>query len=58
MELIQQFQRESWIVFTENKKQANAFNDIINKKGFRSALYNTDLDNQERAENLDKFKSL
>ena len=58
VELIQQFQRESWIVFTENKKQANAFNDIINKKGFRSALYNTDLDNQERAENLDKFKSL
>lgn len=58
VELIQQFQRESWIVFTENKKQANAFNDIINKKGFRSALYNTDLDNQERAENLDKFKNL
>ena len=34
VELIQKYKRESWIVFTENKKQAKDFNKIINKKGY------------------------
>ena len=56
VDLIQKYKRESWIVFTENKKQAKEFNKIINTKGFKSALYNTDLDSGERLENLNKFK--
>jgi DNA or RNA helicases of superfamily II len=56
VDLIQKYRRESWIVFTENKKQAKEFNKIINTKGFKSALYNTDLDSGERLENLNKFK--
>jgi len=56
VDLIQKYKRESWIVFTENKKQAKEFNKIINTKGFKSALYNTDLDSAERLENLNKFK--
>ena len=56
VDLIQKYKRESWIVFTENKKQAKEFNKIINTKGFKSALYNTDLDSTERLENLNKFK--
>ena len=57
VELLQKHKRESWIVFTENKKQAKEFNKIINKKGYKSAIYNTDLDNAEREENLNNFKS-
>ncbi len=57
IELLQKFKRESWIVFTENKKQANEFNKIINTKGYKSGLYNTDLDNSEREKNLGEFKS-
>ncbi|MDC0536478.1 DEAD/DEAH box helicase [Gammaproteobacteria bacterium] len=57
VELIQKHKRDSWIVFTENKKQAKEFNKIINKKGYKSAIYNTDLDNAEREENLNNFKN-
>ena len=57
VELLQKHKRDSWIVFTENKKQAKEFNKIINKKGYRSAIYNTDLDNAEREENLNNFKA-
>ena len=57
VELLQKHKRESWIVFTENKKQAKEFNKIINTKGYKSAIYNTDLDNAEREENLNSFKS-
>ena len=57
LELIQKYKRESWIVFTENKKQAKEFNNVINKKGFKSGIYNTDLNDDERQENLDAFKS-
>ena len=57
VELLQKHKRDSWIVFTENKKQAKEFNKIINKKGYKSAIYNTDLDNAEREENLNNFKS-
>jgi superfamily II DNA or RNA helicase len=57
VELLQKHKRDSWIVFTENKKQAKEFNKIINKKGYESAIYNTDLDNAEREENLNNFKS-
>ena len=57
VELLQKHKRDSWIVFTENKKQAKEFNKIINKKGYRSAIYNTDLDNAEREENLNNFKT-
>ena len=44
IELLQKYKRDSWIVFTENKKQAKEFNAIINTKGYKSAIYNTDLD--------------
>jgi superfamily II DNA or RNA helicase len=57
VELLQKHKRDSWIVFTENKKQAKEFNKIINKKGYKSAIYNTDLDNAEREENLNNFKN-
>jgi superfamily II DNA or RNA helicase len=57
VELLQKHKRDSWIVFTENKKQAKEFNKIINKKGYKSAIYNTDLDNNERGVNLNNFKS-
>ena len=57
VELIQKYKRDSWIVFTENKKQAKDFNDIINKKGFKSGIYNTDLKDDERQENLENFKA-
>ena len=57
VELLQKHKRDSWIVFTENKKQAKEFNKIINKKGYKSAIYNTDLDNNERDETLNNFKS-
>ena len=57
VKLLQKHKRDSWIVFTENKKQAKEFNKIINKKGYKSAIYNTDLDNAEREENLNNFKS-
>jgi superfamily II DNA or RNA helicase len=56
IELLQKHKRDSWIVFTENKKQAKEFNKIINSKGYKSAIYNTDLDNAEREENLNNFK--
>ncbi len=58
IELIQRYERDSWIVFTENKKQAKEFNKIVNKlKGFNSGIYNTDLNDDERQENLEKFKA-
>ena len=57
VELLHKHKRDSWIVFTENKKQAKEFNKIINKKGYKSAIYNTDLDNAEREENLNNFKN-
>ena len=57
IELLQKYKRDSWIVFTENKKQAKEFNTIINKKGYKSAIYNTDLDSSEREENLNNFKN-
>jgi len=57
VELIQKYKRDSWIVFTENKKQAKDFNKIINTKGFKSGIYNTDLKDDERQENLDNFKA-
>ena len=57
VELLQKHKRDSWSVFTENKKQAKEFNKIINKKGYKSAIYNTDLDNAEREENLNNFKN-
>ena len=57
IELLQKYKRDSWIVFTENKKQAKEFNTIINKKGYKSAIYNTDLDSNEREENLNNFKN-
>ena len=57
IELLQKYKRDSWIVFTENKKQAKEFNTIINTKGYQSAIYNTDLDASEREENLNNFKS-
>ena len=58
IELIQKYERDSWIVFTENKKQSKEFNKIVNKlKGFNSGIYNTDLNDDERQENLEKFKA-
>ena len=57
IELLQKYKRDSWIVFTENKKQAKEFNTIINSKGYKSAIYNTDLDTSEREENLNNFKN-
>ena len=58
IELIQKYERDSWIVFTENKKQAKEFNKIVNNlKGFNSGIYNTDLNDDERQENLEKFKA-
>ena len=58
IELIQKYERDSWIVFTENKKQAKEFNKIVNKlNGFNSGIYNTDLNDDERQENLEKFKA-
>ena len=57
IELLQKYKRDSWIVFTENKKQAKEFNTIINKKGYKSAIYNTDLDSNEREENRNNFKN-
>ena len=57
IELLQKYKRDSWIVFTENKKQAKEFNTIIDKKGYKSAIYNTDLDSNEREENLNNFKN-
>jgi superfamily II DNA or RNA helicase len=57
IELLQKYKRDSWIVFTENKKQAKEFNAIINTKGYQSAIYNTDLDATDREENLNNFKS-
>ena len=57
IELLQKHKRDSWIVFTENKKQAKEFNKIINTKGYKSAIYNTDLDSAEREENLNNFKN-
>ena len=57
IELLQKHKRDSWIVFTENKKQAKEFNKIINTKGYKSAIYNTDLDNAEREKNLNNFKN-
>ena len=56
VDLIQKYKRDSWIVFTENKKQAKEFNTIINKKGLKSGIYNTDLKDDERQENLEDFK--
>ena len=56
--LIQKYKRDSWIVFTENKKQAKDFTVIINTKGFKSGIYNTDLKDDERQENLDNFKAV
>ena len=56
VDLIQKYKRDSWIVFTENKKQAKEFNTIINKKGIKSGIYNTDLKDDERQENLEDFK--
>ena len=40
-----------------DKKQAREFNQIINKKGFKSGIYNTDLKDDERQENLESFKA-
>ena len=57
IELLQKYKRDSWIVFTENKKQVKEFNSIINSKGYKSAIYNTDLDTSEREENLNNFKN-
>ena len=57
VELLLKHKRESWIVFTENKKQAKEFNKIINKKGFKSGIYNTDLNDEERLHNLTAFKN-
>ena len=58
IELIKKYERDSWIVFTENKKQAKEFNNKVNHiKGFESGIYNTDLKDDERQENLENFKS-
>tara|TARA_B100001115_G_scaffold29584_1_gene21750 strand:+ start:241 stop:1413 length:1173 start_codon:yes stop_codon:yes gene_type:complete len=58
IELIQKYERDSWIVFTENKKQAKEFNKKVNHiKGFESGIYNTDLKDDERQENLENFKA-
>ncbi len=58
IELIQKYKRDSWIVFTENKKQAKEFNKKVNHiKGFESGIYNTDLKDDERQENLENFKA-
>ena len=57
VELLLKHKRESWIVSTENKKQAKEFNKIINKKGFKSGIYNTDLNDEERLHNLTAFKN-
>ena len=43
-------------VLSRLKKQAKEFNTIINKKGFKSGIYNTDLKDDERQENLEDFK--
>jgi len=45
------------IEFPQVKLISNLINKIINKKGYKSAIYNTDLDNNEREENLNNFKS-
>ena len=48
--------RKKWIVFSESKKQAALFNKFLDKHGFRSAIYNTDLSMNIRKRNLREFK--
>ena len=43
-------------MFSESKKQASIFNEFINKYGYRSAIYNTDLSMNIRKRNLREFK--
>lgn len=56
VKLMQNNQRKKWIVFSESKKQASIFNEFINKYGYRSAIYNTDLSMNIRKRNLREFK--
>ena len=56
LKIIQKLDRRKWIVFSETKKQASLFNTLLNKNGFRSAIYNTDISKIYRQKNLQEFK--
>ena len=53
--LINSVKAYKWIVFTESKKQARLFNQILSKN-YRSAIYNTDLSIASRHKNIRNFK--
>ena len=48
---------EPSLVIVSNNEMLRKLNNIINKKGFKSGIYNTDLKDDERQENLEAFKS-
>ena len=56
LKIIQKLNRKKWIVFSQTKKQAKLFNMLLNKNGFRSAIYNTDISKIYRQKNLQEFK--
>lgn len=56
IKLIKKYKGRKWIVFSETKNQAAIFNNVLNKNGFRSALYNTDISHVFRIRNLYEFK--
>ena len=56
LKLLKKFKHHKWIVFTETKKQASLFNSVLNRNGFRSSIYNTDISHVFRARNLYEFK--
>ena len=55
IKLINSVKAYKWIVFTESKKQARLFNQILSKN-YRSAIYNTDLSIASRHKNIRNFK--
>lgn len=56
IKLIKKYKGHRWIVFSETKAQAALFNNILNKNGFRSSIYNTDISHVYRTRNLYEFK--
>lgn len=57
IKLLKKFKNSKWLVFSETKKQASQFNKLLNKNGFRSAIYNTDINLVSRQANLYEFKN-
>ncbi len=54
--ILKNFSREKWLIFSETKKQANDLNYHLNKQGFRSEVYNSDLGTRIRHSVLRQFK--